>query len=311
MSFINGVRNSISLDQFVTPHLGADTRYSNLVLGASEGQLSWTANGVPVPPDREPSDTFKQLFIDGSPDQVAREVRRLSHGKSILDDVGEQAKSLSKTLGHDDRDKIELMFSSIRDAEQSLQRTQAWAAKPKPKIDYQLPKILPSQNEVNAHESLWYDVVRLALQTDSTRVIQLTLSEVGRAKLDGFTGSSHHDVSHHGKDPSKIEQLALVEEAELRQFNRFLSLLKQTNDGESTLLDNTVILSASNLGNASAHTGDNLPVILAGGKFKHQGHVSFDKKNNKPLSNLFVRMLHQLNIGVEKFGASTGVIGEI
>lgn len=203
------------------------------------------------------------------------------------------------------------MFSSIRDAEQSLLRARAWAAKPKPKVNFHLPTVCPAQNEVDANESLWFDVVRLALQTDSTRVVQLTLTEVGHAKLDGFTGSTHHDVSHHGKDPSKIDQLAIVEEAELRQFNRFLTLLKQTNEGAATLLDDTIVLSASNLGNASAHTGDNLPIILAGGGFRHQGHVAFDAKNNKPLSNLFVRMLRQLNIETERFGASSGIISEV
>ena len=305
------IRNSVSLDQFAAQYLGAKTRHANLVLGISEGQLSWTARGVPVPAEKDPGNTFRQLFIDGSPQEVAREIRRLKHGKSILDDVQEQATSLSKTLGSDDRDRIDLMFSSIREAEHSLQRSQAWASKPKPKVDYKLPPVIPSQNEVNERESLWYDIVRLAFQTDSTRVIQLTLTEVGHAKLEGFTGSSHHDVSHHGKDPAKIEQLALVEEAELKQLNRFLSLLKQTREFDSTLLDQTAVISASNLGNASAHTGDNLPILLAGGGFKHQGHVSFDRKNNKPLSDLYVRTLQQLGIEAERFGASRGVVTEI
>ncbi len=225
--------------------------------------------------------------------------------------MGEQAKSLSKDLGSDDRDRIDLMFSSIRDAEQSLQRANAWAAKPKPKVDYQLPKTIPTQNEVNERESLWYDIVRLALQTDSTRVVQLTLTEVGHAKLDGFTAASHHDVSHHGKDPTKIDQLALIEEAEITQFGRFLKLLKQTRESDASLFDQTVVISASNLGNASAHTGDNLPIFLAGGGFKHQGHVGFDKKNNKPLSNLYVRALHQIGIEAERFGASRGVVSEV
>ena len=305
------VRNSISLDQFAAGHIGNDTRFANLVLGISEGQLSWTERGVPVPAEKDPANAFRQLFIDGSPEEVAREVRRLRHGKSILDDVGEQAKSLSRDLGSDDRDRIDLMFSSIRDAEQSLQRANAWAARPKPKVDYQLPKTIPTQNEVNERESLWYDIVRLALQTDSTRVVQLTLTEVGHAKLDGFTAASHHDVSHHGKDPTKIDQLALIEEAEITQFGRFLTLLKQTRESDASLFDRTVVISASNLGNASAHTGDNLPIFLAGGGFKHQGHVGFDRKNNKPLSNLYVRALHQIGIEAERFGASAGVVSDV
>ena len=305
------VRNSISLDQFVAPILGNQTRYPNLVMGHSESQLSWTAKGVPVPEDRDPQDTFRLLFVDGSPEETARELRRLEHGRSILDDVRDQAKSLSSTLAQDDRDRIDLLFTSIREAEQTLQRTKAWASQPKPKVDFSLPKDVPRQNEVNERESLWYDIVRLALQTDSSRVALLALTEVGHAKLDGFTAASHHEVSHHGKDPTKIEQLALIEEAEMRQLNRFLTLLKQTKEADTNLLDTTVVISASNLGNASAHSGDNLPVLLAGGGFRHQGHVAYDTKQNTPLSNLYVRALHQLGVECDSFGASKGVISEI
>jgi hypothetical protein len=202
-------------------------------------------------------------------------------------------------------------LSSIRDAEQSLARSQAWAAKLKPKVDYELPREIPRQHEVNERESLWYDIVRLALQTDSTRVVLLVLSEVGRAKIDGFTGASHHEVSHHGKDPEKIEQLALIEEAEMRQLNRFLSLMKSSKEADRSLLDSTVVLSASNLGNASAHTGENLPILLAGGNFRHKGHVAFDTLKNTPFSNLFVRILHQLGIEQDRFGASTGVVTDV
>jgi hypothetical protein len=305
------VRNSISLDQFVAPHLGGATRFSNLVLGHSENQLSWTSKGVPVPTDRHPNDTFRQLFLNGSPQEIAREIRRLKNGKSILDEVHRQARTLSLELGNEDRDRIDLLLSSIREAEKSLERSQAWAAKPKPKVDFQLPREIPRQQELNERESLWYDLVRLALHTDSVRVILLALTEVGRAKIDGFTGASHHEVSHHGKDPEKIEQLALIEEAEIRQLNRFLALMKSSEEAGRSLLDSTVVLSASNLGNASAHTGDNLPILLAGGGFRHQGHLAFDTQKNTPFSNLFVRILHQLGIEEDRFGASTGVLSQI
>lgn len=305
------IRNSISLDQFAAPFLGKQTRYANLVMGNSGDKLSWTAKGVPVPEDLNPQDTFRLLFVDGSPEETARELRRLEHGRSILDDVREQAKSLSSRLGQDDRDRIDLMFTSIREAEQTLQRTKAWASQPKPRVDFSLPKDPPRQSEVNERESLWYDIVRLALQTDSSRVALLTLSEVGHAKLDGFTAASHHEVSHHGKDPTKIEQLALIEEAELKQLNRFLKLLKQTKEADSNLLDATVVISATNLGNASAHSAENLPILVAGGGFRHQGHVAYDTKSNTPLSNLYLRALHQLGIECDTFGSSKGVVTDI
>lgn len=305
------VRNSISLDQLAARHLGGDTRIPNLLLGHSENQLSWTDKGVPLPPERRPEETFRELFLDAPPEKVQREIRRLNHGQSILDDMRDQSKALSQSLGQEDRDRVDLLFTSIREAEQSLLRTRAWASRPKPKVDFKMPQPAPPLADVNAHESLWFDLVRLALQTDSTRVVLLTLTEVGHAKLEGFTGSTHHDVSHHGKDPSKIEQLTIIEEAEVRQLNRFLSSLKQTREGNSTLFDQTVIISASNLGNASAHSGDNLPILIAGGGFKHQGHIAGDTANNTPLSNLYLRALHQIGIEAPGFGSSTGIVAGI
>ena len=121
----------------------------------------------------------------------------------------------------------------------------------------------------------------------------------------------HHDATHHGQDEAKIEQLALIEEAEMKLFAGLLGKMKATNEAGSSLLDQTVVFYGSNLGNASAHTCDNLPILLAGGGFNHAGHVAFDRKNNKPLSNLFVRMLHQMGIEADRFGSSTGTLGEV
>lgn len=114
-----------------------------------------------------------------------------------------------------------------------------------------------------------------------------------------------------GKDETKIEQLAIIEEAELKLFSRFLSTMQQVREGAGTLFDHTVILNASNLGNASAHTCENLPIILAGGGFKHHGHVLKDRKANSPLSNLYVRMLQQLGVETETFGSSTSVMDDV
>ena len=124
-------------------------------------------------------------------------------------------------------------------------------------------------------------------------------------------GIGHHDATHHGQDESKIRQLALIEEAEVALLGGFLGKLKTSTEGGRSLLDQTIVFYGSNMGNGSAHTCDNLPVLLAGGGFRHAGHVAFDRKNNKPLSNLFVRMLHQMGIEMDRFGSSTGVISEV
>ena len=148
------------------------------------------------------------------------------------------------------------------------------------------------------------------MQTDSTRVIALWLWSHGRVDLPGVA-IGHHDATHHGQDEAKIQQLAMIEEAEMTLFAGLLGKMKATNEGGSSLLDQTVVFYGSNMGNASAHTCDNLPILLAGGGFQHAGHVAFDRKDNQPLSNLFVRMLHQMGIEADRFGTSTGVLDAV
>lgn len=303
--------NSISLDQFAAEKIGGATRYRNLVIGSPvQWHLSWTASGVPVPTEKRPTEAFKQLFINGSSKEVAQEIQRLHEGKSILDGFVQESKAMASRLGSEDKSRIDLMFTSIREAEQNLHRAESWTNSPKPKIEYAVPAKDPDFAAINERETLWYDIARLAVQTDSTRVILLTLGDAGRANIEGLS-MGHHDASHHGKDEKKIDQLAMIEEAELRQFSRFLTTMKQAKEGASTLFDQTTILNASNLSNASAHTCQNLPIVLAGGGYRHQGHVLHDRENNQPLSNLYVRMLQQLDIDAQSFGASTGVMSEV
>src|SRR5262249_5649733 len=158
-------------------------------------------------------------------------------------------------------------------AEQRLQQDQAWVLKPKPKVSAATPtEDHVTDSRMLDRERQWFDLAHLALQTDSTRAMTLYLwSHTERLELPGLS-ISHRDASRHGQDDSKIRQLALVEEAEMKLLATFLGKMKQTNEAGVPLLDETIVLHASNLGNASAHTCDNLPVILAGGGFKHAGH---------------------------------------
>ncbi len=309
------LRNSISLDQLVAERIGADTRYRNLVLGKSNWPTSWTAKGMAVPAENRPTAAFKTLFLDGAADEVAAELRRLQAGRSILDRVREEASSLGRDLGADDRRRIELLFSSIREAEQSLVRSAAWATTPKPKVDHPVPKRDPSMQEVAERERLWFDIVRLALTTDSTRVILLSFGEVGVPKVPADVKpelvGNHHDNSHHGLDDGKIAKLATIEDIEMREFGHFLEAMRGTAEGDGTLLDHTVVVSASNLGNASAHSGENLPVIVAGGGLRHAGHLAFDRTKNRRLCNLFVRVAQQVDVVIESFGTSDGMVSEI
>jgi hypothetical protein len=304
------VRNTISLDQEVATRLGSQTRFASLQWGGDG--LSWNSAGVKVPGELSAMKAFKNLFMDGKPDEVQREVERIEHGLSILDGVRDQARSLASALGSADRQRLDLLLTSIREAEQRLQQDQAWVRKPKPKVEAKPPtNDHLSDSKLTAREQQWLALSRLAFQTDSTRCISLLLwSHAERPDLPGIT-MTHHDASHHGQDESKIAQLGIVEEAEMRLFADFLKEMKATDESGTPLLDNTTVLFASNLGNASAHTSDNLPVILAGGGFKHGQHIAFDRKKNRPLSDLFVRMLQQMGIEKDQFGSSTGQLTEV
>jgi hypothetical protein len=305
----NDIRNTISLDQEVAAKLGGETRFPYLSLGT--GSLSWNRKGVKLPMEERATRVFKSLFIDGTKEEVAREMQRIKDGESILDGVREQAKSLSNSLGASDRERLDLLLSSIREAEGRLKQDLAWVKKPKPKVTMK-PPTDDYFNDLQMLErsAQWFDVVRLGFQTDSVRVVALSLWSHTRVNVEGVQ-IGHHDATHHGQDESKLKQLALIEEAEMTVFGEFLSKMKQAKENDKTLLDRTATVLASNMGNASAHTCDNLPVLLAGGGFKHAGHVAFDRKDNKPLSNLFVRVLRQVGVEADRFGSSTGALTEV
>jgi hypothetical protein len=299
------IRNTISLDILAAEHVGRETRFPCIGLGEV---LSYNRKGVRVPGLRNAETMFRQLFVDGTPDEVAREVQRLRDGQSILDGVRQQARDLARNLGAGDRQRLDTLLTSIREAEARLAQDEAWVNKPKPKVPYQPREF--REEEMIERSRQCHDLIHLALQTDSTRVVNLYVFSNGPVKLEGVN-IGHHDASHHGQDAARIEQLAKIEEAEFRVFNEFLTKLRGTSEGNESLLDRTMVLHASNLGNASAHSTQNLPIIVAGGGFKHAGHVMYDREKNRPLSNLYVRMLRQMGIEADKFGSSTGVISDI
>ena len=159
-------------------------------------------------------------------------------------------------------------------------------------------------------QKLRYDLAFLAFQTDLTRVV-VSVEAPGEAGEAPGAVLEHHDASHHGKDPAKIEQFARYEEKEYANLSSFLDQLRSSSEAGGSLLDQTQVLIASNLGDASAHAGDNLPVILAGGGFAHRGHVAFDAQRNQALSNLYLRMLQKLGIESERFGMSNSPLSEL
>jgi hypothetical protein len=268
--------------------------------------MSWTSSGVEIPGETSPARLFKALFIDGTEQEVAAELRQLQRGRSILDTVLGEAKKLDQTLGSRDRRKLDEYLTAVRDLESRLQQSQGWATRPKPQVDAEAPKDIADRNDAIGKQRLMYDMIVLALQTDSTRTVTFQLSGMN-AVPSNIPGVSNdwHNLSHHGKDPAKIDELRIIEEAEFKAFNDFLTKLKSVEENGRPLLAHTAVLFGSNLGNASSHDWHNLPVVVAGGGFRHGGYVSHDEKNNTPLANLFVPLAQQMGLEIDRFGSST------
>ena len=303
-----GFTNTVSLDQFAADFLHGQTRYASLPLSCEGFGLAWTRSGAPVPTESRPSAVFAKLFIEGRPDEVAAQRRRLEDGRSILDTVREQAKAARAAAGARDREKLDEYFASVRELERRLAQSEAWAKKPKPKVGVGPPQDVANPTDLVAKTRVWFDLIHLALQTDSTRLVTLQL--LGTSGVPPVPGVSlgHHDLSHHGKDPGKIEQLKKLETEKMKTLRDFLRQLKGTAEDGDTLLDRTTVFFTSNLGDASTHAVKNMPVLLAGGGFRHGRHLAFDPKKNPPLCNLYVSMLQRLGLEVDRFGGSTGTL---
>ncbi|MFM8471207.1 MAG: DUF1552 domain-containing protein [Limisphaerales bacterium] len=304
-----GFRNAISLDQFAAEHIGTQTRFPSLALsGEGAGGLSWTRTGALIPADNSPAKVFARLFLEGKADELQEQMRRLDDGRSILDDVSEQANSVRAKLGREDRDKLDEYLTSVRELERRMVNDQSWARKPKPKVDAKPPTDVTNTADLISRTRLLFDLTHLALQTDSTRLITIMLGGSTYAPPIPGVSLGHHDLSHHGKDPGKLAQLKLVEVETMKTVRDLLAKLKQSKEDSSTLLDRTTVFLGSNLGDGSSHSTSNLPVLLAGGSFKHGQHLHFDPKNPPPLCNLYVSMLQRLGLETGKFGTSTGTL---
>jgi BMFP domain-containing protein YqiC len=305
-------RNSISLDQLVAERIGTLTRFPSLTLAVNGGRsLSWTRTGVAIPPEGQASRVFNQLFLQGSHAEIEDQLRELDTGRSILDVVAGQAKDLQRQVGARDRSRLDQYFSSVRDLEQRLQESRGWANKPKPKVKASPPTDPASPAQYMAKVRIMYDLARLAFETDSTRAITLMLNSVGTpvVQIAGATiTDSYHNLSHHGKAEDKLSQLKVIDEWHMKLLADMLKGLKSVKEDGTTLLDRTMVLYGSNLGDANAHSTTNLPALFAGGGFRHGQHLAFDKSRNYPLPNLFVSMLQQMGIEENSFGPSTGTM---
>lgn len=306
-------RNTISLDQHIAERIGTLTRFPSLTLAVNGAarSLSWTGAGVAIPPEERASEVFNQLFLQGTPEQVDAQIHRLDTGRSILDAVSEQAKDLQRDVGVRDRGRLEQYFTSVRDLEHRLQESREWERRPKPVVSVAAPGEIGSPVQYMDKVKAMYDLVRLAFETDSTRAITLMFNSIATpvVTIPGETiTDSYHNLSHHGKTDEKLSQLKVLDQWHMKLLADLLGGLKAVREDEGSLLDRTMILYGSNLGDANAHSTNNLPTLFAGGGFHHGQHLAFDREQNYPLPNLFVSMLQRLGFEEDKFASSTGAM---
>ena len=312
MSYLTGAahpgqpsfRNTLSVDQYAAERIGHLTRVASVSLSANGAGLSYTRSGVRIPPEQRPSKLFARLFLEGTKEEKAAQMRRIKDGQSIMDLVQEQTKQLTRNVGREDNQTLDQYFTSVRELEQRLVKAEEWAKLPKPKVEQKPPTDIEDRADFTGRMRLFYDLIFLAIQTDSTRLI--TFCGAGGNEVVSLKGvdDGWHNLSHHGKDPNKIEKLAIIEKEEMRLLGEFMQRLDGVKEGDHSLLDQTAIMMGSNLGNASSHNNTNLPIIAAGGRFKHGQHLAFDPAKAPPLCNLFVSYLQHL--GVEAGSFSTG-----
>lgn len=298
-------RNSISVDQFAAERIGFKTRFPYLTLSANSGGISYTRSGVQIPAESRPSRVFTRLFLEGTEREKAEQMRRIKDGQSILDLVSGQAKSLQQSSGKEQGETVEQYLTSVRELEQRMMQAEDWAKRPKPIVDQEPPDDIQDRADFVGRMRLLYDLMFLAIQTDSTRLI--TMRGAGGNEVVDLQGvdDGWHNLSHHGKDPDKIKKLAIIELEEMRLFADFCSRLDGVKEGDHSLLDQTAILLGSNLGNASSHNNSNLPIVIAGGRLQQGNHLAFDPNDAPPLANALVSFLQHLKIEVDQFSSGT------
>ncbi|MEJ6723453.1 MAG: DUF1552 domain-containing protein [Akkermansiaceae bacterium] len=316
-SFLSGVLNSeakdredgnVTIDQYLAEEIGSQTRFPSLTVGSEGGihggcQLSWTRSGVRVPPITSPAELFDRLFASDSPKRRREMVEENGLQGSILDAINEEAKGLAKKVNLEDQEKLDEYFTSIRDVEKRLELRRQWTDQPKPDAPFAKPA---NANTVEDLPML-YALIALALQTDSTRVATL---EIGGSFLPQHLGieKSYHGLSHHGNDAEAVGHLLALEAYQIGNFGKFLNKLSSVQDGEGTLLDSTSVLFGSGIGDANSHKNSDLPVLLAGGGYRHGEFKKAESQGIKkvPLCNLFVDLAQRMGVETESFGNSTG-----
>lgn len=333
-------RNSISVDQLMAERTAPHTRFTSLVLSDTGRSLSYNADGIPLPAETKPAEVFRRLFR-GPAGGVGKERRELHKTGSVLDAVLDEARALERSIGSADRSRLDQYLSSVREVEIRTERAERWLDVPRPKIDAATERRLTgevSQQQVGAYFRTMYDLMVLALQTDITRVITFSTGDEGKGLPipEIQINQTRHSLSHHNGDPEQLRRLTESDTFNFEQFAYLLDRLANVLDGDTSLLDTTMLLYGSGMSYGHSHGNANVPTILAGGRrlgLKHGSHVDYNAGHFKGydlanaqrhyeicsrpvnekgrLSNLLLTMAQRMGVEAERFADSLGTVSEV
>ncbi len=312
----SGFRNTISLDQFAAEQLGRQTRFPTLNLGVNidraNRSLSWTRDGALLPAEDSAAALFRKMFVQGTPAEVLKQLEQLRRRQSILDAISESTRQLNRRVGSQDRSRIDQYFTSIRELEQQLHAAGEWEQRTRPAVSTDAPEDIKERSLLFDKSNQMLTMATLALQSDSSRIVTLMVDAFATPVFvlndaeKSLTG--YHSLSHHGMRADHLAQLEQADRRQMALLKDLLQRLKEIPVESGSLLDSTMVLYGSNMGDANTHANTNLPVLLAGGPFHHGQHLAFRHEKNTPLSNLFVSMLQQMGVESDEFGSSTGTL---
>jgi hypothetical protein len=314
------VKADTSIDQILARQFGQSTQLASLELAldsrGNAGQcsagyscvytntISWRTPTTPLTPESNPRLVFERLFGDSSSTDAAARRTRIERDRSILDSVTQKVADIKRTVGVQDRAKIDQYLEGVRDVERRLQRFDETAA--------ELPSIEPPQGTpptFEAHAKVMYDLQLLAYQADLTRVITFMIGreQTGRTYAEIGVPDAHHPLSHHGNDPAKIATMSKINTYHVKLFAEYLDKLRATPDGDGSLLDHITLLYGAGISNSDAHAHNDLPLLLAGGgsgRLKGGRHLRY--LNDTPSANLLVTIMEKMGVPIERIGNSSG-----
>ena len=316
------IKVGVSADQVAAAQLGHLTRFPSLEVGCEHGgqsgncdsgyscaysnNIAWKSESTPVPKEVNPQSVFDRLFTNGNKSDLER---RKAEQKSVLDFVRDDAGRLENQLGRNDRRKMDEYLTSVRELEQRIARS---GDEPIPTPDMNRPSGIPS--DFGEHMRLMYDLLAVAFQTDSTRIASFVVANEGSNRSYPMAGvnDGHHEVSHHGRDKTKMEKIAKINRFHVEQFARFLGKMRSIKEGDGTLLDHSMIVYGSCIADGNAHAHDNLPILLAGhgsGTLRPGRHIDYPRKT--PLNDLWLSLLDRVNVKVDHLGDSDGRLKQL